>query len=266
MTVLNTLPTNQPDDTRPFLVLIIISRPDALHERMAIRRTWTNRSKNCQIKFVFAFSGRLPRRDSIDAEKRAYHDIVQFDQVNDKYYSTFSLVMHALNWARKTYPDAAFYGKANDDVWINFPKIIRLLRRQPTYGKNFILGHFIEKGGDKYQELYEDFDEETTDDPPVTFAVGHLWIMPRYTLDKVVDVASYVTPRASLVADIVVTGEFRAFRHIEARNIADYVDLWDISGTESGCAVANFTLVHGVFSQQKDDFERLKCLSTLTCG
>ena len=256
----------------PFLVLVIISRPEALHERMAIRRTWGNLTNRHDVKLIFGFGGHFPLaelRNAIKAEAATHTDVVQFDHVTDSYYNTYFLVMQALHWARNTYPYATYYGKATDDVWINFPKIMTLLRRTQL-GRDFVLGHFIERGGETYNELYEDFGVEEKVQSRLKFAVGHLWMMPYYTLDKMIGTANLVRPfQASFntfVADMVITGEFRQFHHIQARHVADYVDLWNIEEDERGCAMINFTVVHGVFSQQKHAFEslRLSCWNRVT--
>ncbi|OQV19019.1 hypothetical protein BV898_06876 [Hypsibius exemplaris] len=249
----------------PYLVLIVISRPEALHERMAIRRTWTKSADSCGIKIIFAFGGFFKLkslRDDLAAEEAAFKDVLQFDHLRDRYYATYSLVLHALHWARRNHPGAKFFGKANDDVWINFPRLVEFLAR-PARAKDFILGHFVDSSSQIATELYEDF-SMITDAEPIMFAVGHLWIVPVYTLEKVLRVASVLAPNATLVADIVITGEFRRYRKIVASNVADYVNLWDLS-EKPGCTVRNYTLLHGVFSQQKYDFDSLLCLSSLTC-
>ncbi|XP_055346881.1 uncharacterized protein LOC129594277 [Paramacrobiotus metropolitanus] len=259
------------NDTRaaaspPLLILLVFSPVDAAHERAAIRATWGQSAAACNIKIIFPFlpNYKLKSRNQIvEREARTHGDVFRSPKGPDNYYNDYELVRTALSWAAASYPDTPFIGRATDDVWIAWPKVLRQLQQQRR-DNEFIMGHFMHEQSVGAKDLLESFFRlpASAED---AFAVPHLWILPSASIEKLLQAVKY-SKRSLSTSDMLITGYARNFRKMKIVQIDDYINMWDLAPDEAeSFLTCNYSVIHGVYSEQKMNFHNLPCSVADAC-
>lgn len=119
------------------------TRADSFDARQAIRESWglygTDPANNAVVLFFLGSKEDQAVQEKIDAEALKYGDIVQENFVDS--YRNLSLKTVALvKWVSTYCSDSTFVLKADDDMYINMPRLIMKLREQLKRGPMFILG------------------------------------------------------------------------------------------------------------------------------
>lgn len=240
------------------LVLIVVSRPEAVGDRDAIRKTWGVEAVANGIRLVFTFAGEsvntTTRRRAMEEEGKRTRDLLAL-QIPDEINDDFLLVINSLNQLRQQFPGVRFFGKANADVWINVPKLIKRLDKLSADPEDFVLGHFIAGNSSEARENYQT-SIDTDEEDPIQFAIGHLWIAPSKTIAKLIEAAK--TTRGSIIIpDSIITGYLRKHKRIKGLHMEDFVDMWNTNPAD--CYTKQYSLIHGVFFNQKYEVHDQKC-------
>ncbi|XP_067674807.1 beta-1,3-galactosyltransferase 1-like [Haliotis asinina] len=129
------------------LVVIVCSSPSNFVERTAIRKTWGLVAKdpkyNIRLVFLLGRSRSPKHRALLKNESRTFEDIIQKDFV-DSYMNLTLKSLSMLEWVMHYCNSSKFILKADDDMYINLPNLIKALHRRK--GDAFIMGHLHDKG------------------------------------------------------------------------------------------------------------------------
>lgn len=118
-------------------VILVHTAPRNAEKRALIRQTWGNpqmTSANSPLRLVFLL-GAVPQTEhqlqhSLSLENARFGDMVQ-GNFQDAYRNmTYKHVM-ALKWFTNNCPNAQLLLKVDDDVYVNTPQLIKLLRESP---------------------------------------------------------------------------------------------------------------------------------------
>lgn len=104
----------------PTLVALVISAPDHFEKRMAVRRTWSNRTLFPHMRTVFLLGDPQNKtlNERIRKENAVYEDIVQ-ENFHDTYDNLTLKTVMAFKWSAKYCPQTNFLLKVDDDVLVN---------------------------------------------------------------------------------------------------------------------------------------------------
>ena len=133
------------------LVILVPSAPGGYMAREIVRNTWGSREDLQQLKAKLYFViGQTPKqqpevREMIEKESRIFHDVVQLDMI-DSYHNLTLKTVGMLEWAVKHCQSAKFIAKIDDDVMVNFTKVIPLLHEMASQHIRFITGSLRRKG------------------------------------------------------------------------------------------------------------------------
>lgn len=142
---------NEPHKCRgprpPFLVLLVASRPSDAEGRAAIRRTWGSELAVPGVPLVRLFlTGAHPVFGAelgrlLAEESGAHRDVLQQDFV-DTYHNLTLKTLMGLQWVAQHCPAARYVLKADSDVFLNVPFLVRrILRPGRPPRRRFALGH-----------------------------------------------------------------------------------------------------------------------------
>ncbi|XP_012943563.1 beta-1,3-galactosyltransferase 1 [Aplysia californica] len=125
------------------LVLGAPTSADNFRGRKTIRETWGQYAKNPEHRTALLFFLGRPRtkffQTRIDQESETFGDIVQEDFLDT--YRNLSLKSVALmKWVSESCPNSTFVLKADDDMYINVPRLLKDLRAQYQRTRTFIMG------------------------------------------------------------------------------------------------------------------------------
>ncbi|XP_074658642.1 beta-1,3-galactosyltransferase 1-like [Tubulanus polymorphus] len=113
------------------LLLMVLSTAKNRPQREIIRETWASISKGnkATVRHVFLFGTVAPVYTAVlDFERRKYHDIIQADFV-DSYYNLTRKSLMAFHWASTYCENAKYILKIDDDMWVNTPRMLDMIRR-----------------------------------------------------------------------------------------------------------------------------------------
>ena len=121
--------TRDGDDVR--LLVVVTCRVEAWRQRLAIRRTWGTyaRRNDTGVKMIFLIGVRTSSayvRVRLRKEREQFHDIVQVD-FHDSYRNLSIKSVAMLKWAATYCANATYVLKADDDVFVNIPNLLRAL-------------------------------------------------------------------------------------------------------------------------------------------
>ncbi|KAK3735449.1 hypothetical protein RRG08_015642 [Elysia crispata] len=124
-------------------LLGVPSRVDSFTQRQAIRETWGQFSTVDTNKVVLLFFLGSTRdkniQEKVAVEAQKHGDIVQETFIDS--YRNLSLKSVALvRWVSLYCPDSTFVLKADDDMYINVPRLLSRLRAQFDKGPLFMMG------------------------------------------------------------------------------------------------------------------------------
>ncbi len=131
-----------------FLVIAVCSAVQRVNFRNAIRETWGTfaQKRHLPIKIVFILG--LPQesypefQSVINAENSKHGDIIQLNLVDNP--SNLSLkTLGVFQWMNTFCTNSQFLMKTDDDLYINFPALLRKVKDIPPRSK-VILGHMIQ--------------------------------------------------------------------------------------------------------------------------
>ncbi|KAK3587722.1 hypothetical protein CHS0354_042514 [Potamilus streckersoni] len=115
------------------LIIFIFTTHQRQQERNAIRQTWLNyTNKNtANIRYSFLL-GEVPDenlRKLVEEENKIHNDIIKEDFV-DTYQNLTYKTMMAFKYAVTKCSYAKFVMKTDDDMWINIPGLLKVIKRE----------------------------------------------------------------------------------------------------------------------------------------
>ena len=217
-----------------FLLIFVSSHYTNFAKREDARKTWALFSRvdkpvrmrgvavsNIKVIFIVARANSTDQNDVIAAEQRAHGDLIQTD-FDEKYENLILKSLIGLKWATEQCHHAKFIMKIDDDILVNIPLVLRLLRgggKIAQYDK-FVLGHCYKKSrvfrstqkvigfSDKKRNSWvlscDQFPLATFPD----YVAGHGYIISAQLLPKLYEMAHY--QRLFPIEDCFVTGVLRA--------------------------------------------------------
>ncbi|NWU81412.1 B3GL1 acetylgalactosaminyltransferase, partial [Onychorhynchus coronatus] len=133
-------------DIRPFLVILVSSRPKEVKARQAIRITWGSRSSwwGHRVLTLFLLGQDTQRGDvaaelSVEDESILYGDIIQQDFLDTYANLTLKTIM-GFRWVSEFCPATRFLMKTDSDVFINTPNLVKFLLQQDP-SENLFTGY-----------------------------------------------------------------------------------------------------------------------------
>ena len=129
--VCDVLPGQNQNDLQ--LILFVLTKPSDLVVRDRLRQTWlsyTKNNTNPHTRYVFVL-GRARSQDTqlqIDQEQLTHNDIVQQD-FKEAYNNLTLKTMLGVEWTTSYCSRAQFIQKVDDDVFVNIPRVLKLLPR-----------------------------------------------------------------------------------------------------------------------------------------
>ncbi|OQV18615.1 putative Beta-1,3-galactosyltransferase 1 [Hypsibius exemplaris] len=146
------------------IVFLIHSAPGNLEKRQAVRRTWGSLiTPNCGLKRIFVF-GKISDQKlqmALQVESDAYGDLLQ--TTNDDGYRVSSLnTLYAFQWIAAHCSETYYTARADDDVFVNVPKLHSFLTTKFGSGQAFGLpigvgSKVFRDPGSKYYVPREEF-------------------------------------------------------------------------------------------------------------
>uniref|UniRef100_H3AAZ2 Hexosyltransferase n=1 Tax=Latimeria chalumnae TaxID=7897 RepID=H3AAZ2_LATCH len=179
---------NEPDkckNKKPFLVLLIPTRPVEASARSAIRETWGNETLIPGVTIIRLFFLGLPvtivepLQQLIEEESAVHHDIIQRNFL-DTYHNLTIKTVTAMEWLVDFCPDADYAMKVDTDMFLNVEKLVKsLLNPDVPTRQNFFTGFpYVGRAPvrDKNSKWYiprDVFPEETY--PPFCSGTGYVF-------------------------------------------------------------------------------------------
>ncbi|XP_072022726.1 lactosylceramide 1,3-N-acetyl-beta-D-glucosaminyltransferase-like [Amphiura filiformis] len=118
----------QPKDL--YFIALIHSAARNFNRRIAIRKTWGSQkvitSQKIRLLFVLGLTKDVKEQRRIDAEDAKYNDIIQ-GSFHDSFRNLTSKLITGWKWVSDNCRHAKYYYKGDDDVFVLFYKLIKLL-------------------------------------------------------------------------------------------------------------------------------------------
>ncbi|XP_059155301.1 beta-1,3-galactosyltransferase 1-like [Physella acuta] len=125
------------------LLIGVPTRTNSFDARQSIRESWGQYAKeppyNAVVLFFLGSQKNPTEQEKVDAEAIKYGDIVQED-FEDTYRNLSIKTVALMKWVSLYCPDSTFTLKADDDMYINMPRLLAKLQQQHERGPVFILG------------------------------------------------------------------------------------------------------------------------------
>ncbi|CAH1643955.1 unnamed protein product [Spodoptera littoralis] len=116
--------------TAGFLLMIIVtSNPSNYENREVIRNTWGKNQDSTKVVFLVGESENINITNQIINESKSFGDIVQGSFIDAYRNMTYKHVM-GLKWIVHHCPKAKYILKADDDILVNSPQMLRFLSRE----------------------------------------------------------------------------------------------------------------------------------------
>ncbi|XP_052779565.1 beta-1,3-galactosyltransferase 1-like [Mya arenaria] len=138
------------DSGPPYVLMVVPSVPKHFQPRQVIRTTMgrfakpTNKLKLANISFKLVFvvgrDGDTQTDKLIKNESRTYGDVVQADFI-DSYYNLTRKMLVTLKWVSIFCAEIEYMLKADEDVFVNIPLLMKYLKSFPQNIKGSIHGH-----------------------------------------------------------------------------------------------------------------------------
>ncbi|NXO12758.1 B3GL1 acetylgalactosaminyltransferase, partial [Oriolus oriolus] len=170
-------------DIDPFLVILVASRPGDVKARQAIRITWGSRDSwwGQRVLTLFLLGQDTRREDkaaalSVEDESILYGDIIRQDFMDTYDNLTLKTIM-AFQWFSEFCSNARFLMKADDDVFINTPNLVKLLLQLNSSENVFtgypFLDNFAYRGFDRKRYIsYKEYPFKLY--PPYCSGLGYI--------------------------------------------------------------------------------------------
>ncbi|KAF2349038.1 Glycosyl transferase family 31 [Trinorchestia longiramus] len=127
------------------LFISVLSSVRHFEQRDAVRRTWGSGLSLAPLRARIAFFLASPPQQEahvqsqITIEAQTYGDIIQEDFLDTYHNLTLKSIM-ALKWAEANCPQAEYFMKTDDDIFVNVPKLLTFLQEQSQLRDYFIAG------------------------------------------------------------------------------------------------------------------------------
>ncbi|KAL3885858.1 hypothetical protein ACJMK2_025890 [Sinanodonta woodiana] len=123
------------DSGEIYLIIFIFTTHQRQQERNAIRQTWLNYTNKNKANIRYSFLlGEVPDeniRKLVEEENKIHNDIIKEDFV-DTYQNLTYKTMMAFKYAITKCSHAKFVLKTDDDMWVNIPGLLKVLKREET--------------------------------------------------------------------------------------------------------------------------------------
>ncbi|XP_062988091.1 UDP-GalNAc:beta-1,3-N-acetylgalactosaminyltransferase 1 [Elgaria multicarinata webbii] len=240
------------EDNKPFLVILVTSRPTDVKVRQAIRKTWGSEKSWWGNKILTLFLlGKGEGIDdnaalSIEDESILYGDILQQDFLDTYSNLTLKTVM-AFRWLTEFCSNAQYVMKTDSDVFINMGNLMKLLNSSTS--ENFITGYpLIEKPAHRgfYWKTFISFDEYPFKVyPPYLSGLGY--VLDTGLAQQVYGMMSHVKP---IKFEDVYVGICLGILGVNI-TVLDDVDLFFLYPISfDSCKYKHLIAVHGISPQE----------------
>lgn len=192
----------------PEMVLFISSRPKSMDMRTSIRETWGSTAASCGVRVIFGFGKQYHKalQKAVSVENLLHGDILQIETVDDGYRNQTSLVLAFFAWAEKNC-EARFVAKGDDDTWLNFLRIMPLLRsirfERFVAGPIFHSGNMVIRDNRSVQHVTK---EERFDDRYPSYMSGILYVFAAGMISELLRTANRM--KSYWIDDTFITGEY----------------------------------------------------------
>lgn len=126
------------------LFIYIPVRPCNYDVRRVIRKTWIKEFNFKRVNYKFFMGKDVINNENIKKEERYYHDIIQFDFINN-YYNLTLLTLLSIEWIYKHVKKYDYVMKCDEDMIPNINKIFRLIKSFPKKEVPFLAGYKCRK-------------------------------------------------------------------------------------------------------------------------
>lgn len=191
------------------VLIAINSAANNFYRRRAIRDTWLSwvRATNQTLLFFVANTSDPVLNKQIELENYFYQDLILLP-IKESYYLLSFKMLSILNWAVHACPKIKFFIKCDDDVFVDFPNLNRLLIEKQNdtntiYGRPNPIKAPIRDRLSRWYMPYEDYRRDTYPD----FVNGPIYIITYDLLPKLLNAANSVQP--IYLEDIFITGLLR---------------------------------------------------------
>lgn len=111
------------------IFFVILTQHSRKLQRAVIRRTWATKSKHNtgNIRYMFLLGVSSSEKENLDVftESKIYGDILVED-FQDTYENLTLKTIMAFKWASLKCRNAKFVMKIDDDMWINYPEVLKI--------------------------------------------------------------------------------------------------------------------------------------------
>ncbi|XP_048361035.1 UDP-GalNAc:beta-1,3-N-acetylgalactosaminyltransferase 1 [Sphaerodactylus townsendi] len=188
------------EESNPFLVILVTSRPADLKARQAIRVTWGSEKSwwGKQVWTLFLLGRSRETEDSstvsIEDESILYGDIICQDFLDTYDNLTLKTIM-AFRWVAEFCSNTQYVMKTDSDVFINTGNLVKFLLKQNA-SENFITGYpFFNSHPNRvlYMKTYVSYDEYPFNSYP-PYCSGFVYILNTRLACRVYEMMHHVKP------------------------------------------------------------------------
>ena len=196
-------------NTRPYLVIIVCSKPENTQLRLAIRRSWALELDKPDVVLRFFVGHDDGWDDIIEREQALHSDVIRTEYV-DSYENLSYKVLAAISWALHSLGPPRYIMKIDDDTYVNLPYLLHELHNKSVIisdaTRRYVMGAVcldspvVRDDGDKWFVSHLDY----PNDVYPTYVFGGGYVMTRAAAESVL-AASLKTEYLHL-EDVFITG------------------------------------------------------------
>ncbi|KAJ8299568.1 hypothetical protein KUTeg_023628 [Tegillarca granosa] len=112
------------------ILFVILTQHSRKLQRAVIRRTWATKSKHNtgNIRYMFLLGVSSSEKENLDIirESKLYGDIL-IEDFQDTYNNLTLKTIMAFKWASEKCRNAKYVMKIDDDMWINYPQLLKTI-------------------------------------------------------------------------------------------------------------------------------------------
>ncbi|KAL9986929.1 hypothetical protein ACROYT_G001146 [Oculina patagonica] len=229
-----------------FLLILVSSAPDNFERRDYIRSTWAvDNVKPARWKTAFLVAQTLVQNDSnlLLTENEVHADLIRADYYDHYWNQTLKLLM-GFEWAAR-YCNFSFLLKVDDDVFVNFPKLIFFLNDSAVPNEKLYMGNAIRSPCASRQGKWQIYKEEYNEERYPDYCSGFGFILSHDVVALFVEVFDLVP---NFRIDDVYIGMLAHKTGIQAVHNDGFV-----SSCESHTPIARTLVRHGSLKYCGDD-------------
>lgn len=127
------------------LLILVTSAPTHYDQRLAIRQSWGHfgSRRDVAIGFILGQSDNASLEDALSAESYMYNDLIRGHFI-DSYNNLTLKTVSSLEWVDANCPNATFFLKTDDDMFINIPRLLQFIEKHHN-DKRTIYGRLARK-------------------------------------------------------------------------------------------------------------------------